>query len=546
MTSEKLDGISLSLDYAKGKLIKATTRGDGITGEDITVNVVRMQNVKKELTVSYTGSLRGEIIMKITDFNALNKICEQRGERPYTNVRNGASGIAKGFDGKYCEYLTVQYYYASGDFKTKKEVYDFIEQDCLLITCPHYFGNTNVAINIYNQYEDHFRADLDHAIDGLVIEPNDISVLNKLGMKSENYRGMIAWKFTSSKAKTKIISVEWQLGNSGRITPVIVMEPVDLVGVTIQRASVHNLAMFLDFDFHVGDTILIERANDVIPQICQNMSKGTKRTGVKLETPKGCPSCGHQLTNGGIFLLCENDECEGNLVGSITKWVKKLELKGIAKATIQSLFDAELIKTPADLYRLKWEMLLGIEGFGKNSAKKIVETLNSKKEVTLGEFIGGLNISNFSDKTAELLEKNGLDTIDKIMDASVENLSNIKGIGNLTAIAIQDGLVNKIGVINGLASVGITIKKKVVMMKSNKNNVFTGKKVVFTGAMNIKRADAQHMVKEVGGDCPDSLAKDTDYLVVADPRAISEKIKKAAKYGTNVISEEDFMKMVRE
>jgi len=546
ITSEKLDGISLEIEYENGKLTKAITRGDGTTGEVITPNVLRMQNVKEVLPIPYTGSLRSEIMLRTGDFVSINKLCEIRGEKPYQNVRNGASGIAKGFDGKYTEYLYTEYYFASGDFKTKKEMYDFIERKLKLKTCKHFVGNIETAKLVYNEYEMSARSALDHEIDGLVIEPNEIAKLNALGMKSENYRGMIAWKFTSMKKQTKVQSVEWQLGNSGRITPVIIMETVELAGVKVSRASVHNLGMFNEFNFHKGDIVLVERANDVIPQICENLSNhpGARR-GDKLDVPKTCPVCGDKVSVGGIFLECKNEGCSGGEIGNLVKWVKKLELKGIASATIEKLYEANLVKTPADFYKLKPNLICELEGFGSRSAEMIIDTLNAKKEVSFGEFIGGLNIPNFSDKTAELLEENGYDTIEKIINAQEYELTKIKGIGIETARAILKGLQNKVKIIIELKKVGINIMKK-EKKEVKSGSPFTGKKVVFTGALNIKRADAQRMVIEAGGDCPSSLAKDTDYLVMAELDSTSSKAQKAEKYGTKVLSEAQFMKMIKE
>jgi len=541
--SEKLDGISLSLDYQKGNLIRATTRGDGTIGEDITTNVLRMQNVKRKLPIPYTGSLRGEVMLKNNDFNSVNLVCESRGERTYQNVRNGASGIARNYDGKYCEYLYVEYYYASGDFTTKKNVYDFIEHDLGLKTCKHFVGNAETAKIVYNEYEEEIRAGLDHAIDGLVIEPNRIEILENLGLLHENWKGMIAWKFTSDKAKTPVKSSVWQLGNSGRITPVAIMNTVELMGVNVSRASVHNLEIFRSINLHEGDILLIERANDVIPKVVKNLSDhpGCER-GPKLEVPEFCPVCGEKAYEDGVFLVCKNDKCKGGQIGNLKKWVKKLDLKGIAEATLEKLYDADYVKTPADLYRLEPHLICEIDGFKTRSASRIIETLNSKKEVTLSEFIAGLNIPNFSGKTAELLEKNGFDSLKKMMNAQEYELTEIKGIGIETARAIIIGLQKKIKIIEDLLDVGINIKSR--EENSNTGNPFSGKKVVFTGALNIKRKDAQTLVKSVGGECPSSLSKDTDYLVMADVNSTSSKANKARSYGTKILSEDQFIKMI--
>lgn len=269
MTSEKLDGISLSIDYVDGKMVQAVTRGDDIIGENIMSNVIRIQNVKTKLPIPYTGSLRGEIMLRIQDFHSVNLVCESRGEKPFQNVRNGAAGIAKRYDGKYSEYLYVEYYFASGDFKTKKEIYDFIENELGLKTCKHFCGTLETAKLVYNEYEQSIRAGLDHEIDGIVVEENDTSKLNSLGLKGENLRGMIAWKFTAEKKQSRIVKIHWQMGSSGRLTPVAEVEPVHIGGVTITRASLHNYANFIKMKPYKGAVCIISRRGDVIPYVEQ-------------------------------------------------------------------------------------------------------------------------------------------------------------------------------------------------------------------------------------------------------------------------------------
>jgi DNA ligase (NAD+) len=256
--------------------------------------------------------------------------------------------------------------------------------------------------------------------------------------------------------------------------------------------------------------------------------------------PLNCPVCNCETKRDGVYLICPNPECSGGKIGDLIKWIKKLDLKGVAEATLEKLYNAELVATPADLYKLKPELIENLEGFGSSSANKIVETLNEKKDISFGEFIGGLNIPNVSQKTAELLERNGYDTINKLLESKSIDLSNIKGIGETTANDIINGISKKKDVILQLLNVGIKIKEKVKMTKSHP---LTGKKVVFTGALNIKRNEAQKMVMEVGGECPSSLSKDTDFLVMADPNSGSSKAVKAQSYGTKVLSEDQFMEL---
>lgn len=267
--AEKLDGCSVSIDYEDGKLIRATTRGDGEEGESITPNVLRMRNVKEILPVKFTGTLRGEIMMRHEDLKAINFICNKRDENEFQNVRNGASGIARRYDGKYVEYLYIEYYYVTGDFKTQKEYYEFIENILGLKACKHYFGNVETVKLVYNEYEENLRAGLDHDIDGLVISPNNLSILNNLGKKGGNLRGQIAWKFNTEKKQTRIVDIHWQMGATGKYTPVAEVEPMHIGGVNITRASLHNYGNFMKLNPYKGAVCVISRRNDVIPYVEQ-------------------------------------------------------------------------------------------------------------------------------------------------------------------------------------------------------------------------------------------------------------------------------------
>lgn len=548
VTSEKLDGMSLSMNYEKGKLISAVTRGDGLIGEDITRNVIKMQNVKQNLSFPYTGSLRGEVIFKAKDFETMNNLREKAGEKQLKNPRNGASGTAKEESGKYSKYLTVLYYNATGDFKTKQEIYDFLESTGLE-TCPHYFGNCVLTKELYKSYEESKRAKLEYDIDGLIVECDDIGTMKKLGILNENLRGQIAFKFTSMKAKTKILDISWHGGRSGKWTPVAILEAVHIGGVTVQKASLANIANFERLALCKDDNVLISRRNDVIPYVEEVIKRNGNK---KFEIPTNCPICNSILENDGTFLTCVNQDCDGNILGNIQKWVKNLDLKGIAKATLETIYDADLIEEPADLYKLTVKDVLGLEGFAQKSAEKVIEILNNKKEITLAEFVAGLNIANFSNSTVELLENNGYDTVEKIQNVKINELIGIHGIGEETAKAIVEGMTKKKTVIKNLLNVGITIKSK-ERKASMKNGKLAGKTFMFTGKINrinpetdknFTREDMERFVEENGGSNSPSLNKETNFLVQADPTSTSSKSVKAKKYGTEIISEESFFQMI--
>jgi len=575
--SEKLDGISIDLEYNDGNLIKAITRGDGYIGEDITKNVKRMQGVKGKLK-DFTGSIRGEIILKQSDFDSIVTIQKERGEEPLKNLRNGASGIAKRYDGKYSEYLSIVYYDITLPTFMKGEKFKYIEEVLDLPTAFVGLAYIDTVMEIYNKYEETKRAILDYEIDGLVIECNDLDDYYRLGEKDNCPKGTMAFKFTSIKKETTIKDVTWQLGKSGTITPVAELEPINIGGVTVKRASLSNLEIFKYMNLHHGDIVLVSRRGDVIPYVESVVSSvvGNK----VIERINTCPVCDTPVVENGKFLVCPNPDCDGSKIGDLKKWasVSEMQSLGIGGKTLEKLFDEGLVADVADLYTLKTNQLENLEGFGKRSAEKIIEIIDSKRELPLAEFIGGLNIRNFSTSMVKLLVENGYDTLEKIIalnfeevervkmvegiptshflvkddnkiiSITFEELVKIKGIEEKTATSFLNGLESKKEVIEKLLKNGVTIKEnKVMESKGNLNEM----SFCFTGAVQAtdengeryKRSMLESLVKENGGQVK-SVSSGLTYLVQADPESTSSKSEKAKKFGVKIISDIKFLEMI--
>jgi len=557
--SEKLDGISIDLEYENGVIVKAITRGDGEIGENITKNVIQMQNVK--LTIDdFTGSIRGEIVLKQADFDAITYIQNERLEIPITNMRNGASGLAKRQDGKYSEYLSIIYYDITGYYQFKSQKFIALENYGLptaIVTLHEDMANkyyvTMEDVNrIYQEYENSKRAGLDYEIDGLVIEINAQDEYDRLGINSDNRpNGAVAYKFPSIKRETKLLDITWQLGNTGTITPVAELEPVKMGGVTVKRASLHNLQIFKDLDVRVNDTVLVSRRGDVIPQIERVVERDSQD--VYFGMPVNCPECDNELKVDGKFLVCDNSKCSGVMIGTILKWLRTTGMasKGIGEKTIEKLFSLGLIQLPSDLYKIKESDISNLEGFGKRSAEKFVSIVQSHKEVPLAEFIGGLNMKNFSTSMAKLLVDSDFDTLDKMRNITVNELVKIKGIEIKTADGFLTGLYERKDVIDSLINVGVTIKENKVM-ETNLNGVLLGKSFCFTGKVEATDADGNRykrgmleaLVIENGGTTK-NVSNGLTYLVQADPSSQSSKTVKALKLGVEIISDVEFLEMLK-
>lgn len=555
--SEKLDGISLDIEYEDGKLVKAITRGDGTIGEDITKNVINMENVRLFLKVTllngkvypFEGSLRGEIILKQKDFESVVALQKLRNEEPLKNLRNGASGIAKRYDGKYSEYLSVIYYDITEDLPVKSSKFLFIENILHLPTSFVGHCSTDFVKEIYTNYEEIKRIKLDYEIDGLVVEIDDLEKYKELGEKDKRPKGAVAYKFTSMKKETKVLGVTWQLGKSGTLTPVAELEPVEMGGVEVKRASLHNFDNFRKLNLHENDVVLISRRGDVIPYV-ERVVKHTNY--VLYKSPEFCPVCKEVVIQNGKFLVCENEFCDGAIVGDLKKWVNITEMQslGIGEKTIEKLYGEYLISYPKDFYKLKSEDIENLDGFGKKSAEKIIEIIQSKKELPLNQFIGGLNIRNFSTSMTDLLIENGYNTLDKILSVSYDELVSIKGIEEKTALDLLGGLDNKLEIIEGLLQNGVKIKEKEVMKIDD--DKLDGMSFCFTGGVQATdengeryaRDKLHELVVKNGGIIKTSVQNGLNYLVQADPSSQSSKTRKALNLGVKIISDIEFLKMI--
>ena len=544
---EKLDGISIEIIYEQGKLVQAITRGDGYEGEDITTNVLKMQNVRPEID-NWTGSVRGEILLTQSDFNFLQMIGDVLNEDAVSNMRNGASGIAKREDGKYCEYLTVQFYDCTGDFKYENEKLAYLGDTLGLEVAEwKWFVNIKEINEWYVNYQK-IRPDLNHQIDGLVFRINKTELQEELGSKDLLPKWAIAWKFPSMKVKGIVEDVVWQLGRSGRITPVAVFEPINMGGVTIQRASLSNHELFLAWKLFPGCNVIVERCNDVIPGIVVNLDIDKK--GNYFKAPDFCPACGEKTIIIGKFLECSNDSCQGKAIGNLKKYADKIfeDEKGLGGKTIDLLYENNLIKTPADFYKLSTENLEKLEGFGKRKAEIVYKVINANKNISLSKFIGALNLSNFGERMGELLVNSGFNTLESIRNICKAELLAIKGIEETTAESFLKSIAGKKDIIEDLLyHISISTPKKEVIMSGK----FTGLSFCFTGAIQKTDAEGKRftrgmmevLVKENGGTV-NAVKSGLTYLVQADPSSQSSKSKKAKELGVEILAEDKFFEMI--
>jgi DNA ligase (NAD+) len=534
--TEKLDGISIELIYNQGKLIQAITRGDGFVGEDIVANVSKMGGVKKVLPIKFTGSLRGEIILKKSN---LKKYFEDA-----SNARNAAGGVAKRLDGEGCEYLNVLLYQVLGDVDFTSEHLQFkFLQDELGLEVPYYEGYAGkdvnslitFVVNKWSEYQKDIRDTLDYDIDGLVVRVNDLEAQIMLGDKDMRPKGAMAFKFDSEDTLTKILDILCQTGNSGRITPVGLVESVHIMGANVSRASLYNFAYIQALGVDVGAEVIICRANDVIPRI-KSVIKGTDTI---FQIPTKCPACDGSVKMDGENLMCINtDTCPAQKVGRIKNWIKTINILEWGNTLLGRLVETNKVITVADLYKLSVEDLSSIERMGEKSANKCHEILWSHNPIPLELFLGGLSIPMIGGSMINMVMNAGYTTLDKILAASKEEFAAIKGMGPAKSETLFNGLRRNKKLIEELLSAGFKTKGKAV-------GKFTNKSFCFTGTMRTNRKELQNMVVENGGDAKSSVGKGLTYLVIADVNSVSSKAIAAKKLGTKLISEDDFLSMVK-
>lgn len=532
--TEKLDGISIGLRYEEGELAQATTRGDGSIGEDITANVRRMQGVKIKLPIPFTGSLRGEIILTRSD--------QQKHFPDALNTRNVANGTSKRLDGKGCSHLTVLFYQAVGNQPLMSEFlqFKFIENE-LGLKAPPFDACSDRSIEakckfVVDKWESYhkLRNTLDRDLDGLVVRVNDLNRQKELGEKHSRPLGAIAFKFRPETAMTKTLGLHPQVGGMGRITPVVEVEEVFLSGAKISRASIYNFDYIKDYGLDVGATVEICRSNEIIPVVLRVVN-GTKSI---YQTPIECPSCHGPVEFQGKHLIClSTDACPAQIEGRLLNWIKGLGILEWGDKLINRLVSTYNVATIADLYALSVEDLEKIDRMGSKSATRCYTALRERNPVPLKDFLGSLSIPLVGSKTIHQLENSGLNTIDRILSTSEEEFSQIKGIGEVKAKSLYQGLNRNRDIIYALFKAGLAIsEKKVVMSKK-----FEGMSIAITGTTNIKRADLQSMITDGGGEYKSSVNKNCTHLIIADPNSTSAKAEGARKLGIRLISEEEFL-----
>ncbi len=525
--AEKLDGISIELIYRDGRFVDGITRGDGEIGERITANVERMRGVPLRIAHSGRLSVRGEIILRLTDM--------KEHFADYTSPRNAAAGTARRLDGVGNEHLTVLCYDLAEELDLATEVEKFELLRGLGFATPNtYRGSFDQVVVIYEEYSSAKRVSLDYEIDGLVVRANDLAKQGALGELNRRPRGAVAFKFASPMKVSRVREILWDTGPSGRVTPVAIVEPVVLAGAKVQRASLHNVANVARLGIGVGDEVVVSRRNDVIPYI----EEVTEHVSEAAAPPERCPICDAPLTLEGEYLMCRNAVCPALVEGRIHNWIDAIGALEWGDKLVATVVEKGLVKEPLDLYRLSVDDIANLERHGQKSAENALGQLTSRLPLKLETFLAALGIEGFSTQTARLVVMAGLDHIDDLLAASEEELAAIKGLGELKAKAIVAGLEARRDEIARLRAFGI---EPVSVADAGP---LGGKSFCITGTHSRPRKELVQLIEDAGGRVVSSVTKELHYLIIADPSSTSSKATKARRYGTELIDEATLLSMI--
>ena len=549
LLSWKLDGLTIVLTYKDGKLSSGVTRGNGIIGEVITENVKKFKNIP--LTIPYKGTLvvRGEAVIKYSDFNKMNEELDDDSSQ-YKNPRNLCSGSVRQLDSKVTAKRNVNCIIfalieSEKKFKLKSEEFEWLKSLGFDVVEYHKVTSNNLEEQVL--YFKNKINEYDIPSDGLVLLYNDIEYGKQLGTTAKYPKNAIAFKWQDETAETKLIDVDWLVSRTGLINPVAVFEPVELEGTIVSRASLHNVSILQGLSLGIGDTILVYKANMIIPQIADNLTQSNSLT-----IPNKCPVCNHEAriisSNDVKYLYCMNDFCPAKLVKRLSQFTSRnaMNIEGLSDAIINKLADEGLIKTYADIYNLKRYKndIISFEGFGKKSYDNLINSIEKSRNVKLANFIFALGIPDIGLSRAKLICKNYSNDINKIRNLTFEELSKIDGIGEIIAKEWIDTFNNE----DFLKEFELLLKEVNFTDTSIDNNQPLKDLIfVITGSVNnfTNRDELVEYIESYGGKVVKAISNNVNYLINNDITSTSTKNTKAKELGIKIISENDLMSMIQ-
>ncbi len=540
----KFDGLTINLTYDGGRLVQAATRGNGVTGEAILPQVKTIRTIPLEIDFDGLMEVQGEGIIRLSVLKKYNETADE----PLKNARNGAAGALRNLDSKITAQRKLDaFFYQISTLEGKEisnhtQMMDFIHK-MKLPTSDYYkvFDNIEELSEEIINTQDKLQK-LDFLADGMVVKVTDYRLREILGYTNRFPRWAMAYKFKAQEVSTKLLDITWQVGRTGRITPVAELEPCDIGGVTVSRATLNNYGDILKKKVRIGAQVIVRRSNDVIPEIMGILNEDDIQ-GEEISPPSACPECGHKTEEVGAHLFCPNSlACPAQVVNKIAHYVSRnaMDIETLSGKTAQTLYENLGLKSLSDLYHLKKEDLLTLEGFKEKKAQNILDAIEEKKKISLNRFIFALGIPNVGQKTAEDLAKN-FKTLDAVMEAEEETLIGIRDIGGVVACSIVEffGDETTRKTIAELLEAGVTPIGPV----ENDSSIFEGKTFVLTGTLDgMSREETSEIIKRNGGKVSSSVSKNTNFVLAGENAG--SKLEKAQSLGVKVINLDEFKEML--
>lgn len=540
----KFDGLTICCEYNEGKFVRASTRGNGFVGEDVTNQVLTIKSLP--LKIDYKGHLyvRGEGMMRLSDLKKYN----EKYEDELKNARNAVSGAIRNLDPKETARRNLHIYFydivsiEDNIISSQSEAMDFLKKNGFLIFGNSYSSDVSGVVSIVKEYGEN-RNKLDILTDGAVIKVNEFSLHDELGMTSKFPKWAIAYKFPPEEVSSLLKDVVWQVGRTGKITPIAIVDKVDLAGATIERATLNNYGDILRKKVKIGARVFIRRSNEVIPEILSIAEdlEGSK----EIEKPKLCPCCGSELVEDGANLFCRNNDCAAQVKGKLIHFASKdgVDIVGLSDKIINAFYENLGVRSYADLYTITKEQLLTLDSFKDKKSDAILKAIGNSKKVKLNSLISALNILNIGKVTAKVLAKE-FGSLENLMNATLEKLSSMYDIGSIMANNIYDYFKDEENKneISRLLNF-LTIEEE--NFKTISGSFFENKKCVLTGGLeSMTRAAATEEIEKRKGKCLSAISASCDVVIAGS--GAGSKLTKAQQLGIKIINEEEFIKLLNE
>lgn len=550
----KIDGLSVGLTYNNGKFEKGATRGDGVVGEDISKNLMTVKTIPLKIEDDSELVVRGEVYISKDNFKKINNQQEEQGLQLYANPRNLAAGSLRQLDPKLTAKRPLDIfvfnleYGENLEFKTHSESLEILSNQGFSVS-PNYKVCKSIQDVIEHiEYWTENRDKLDFEIDGMVIKVNNIKQRESMGYTAKSPRWAIAYKFPAEKKKTKILDIIVEVGRTGTITPTAVLEPVRLAGTSVSRATLHNEDYIKEKDIRINDTVLVQKAGDIIPQVIEVIKDERDGSEKEFNMPDKCPVCSEPTIRieGEAAVKCINMSCPAQIRRGIIHFVSRdaMNIDGLGESIITLLLNEKIIEDVADLYTIKKEDIINLERMGEKSATNLINSIQSSKENDLWRLINGLGIKFIGVKGAKILA-NSFKDLDKIMEANVNELINLEEFGETMANSVIEFFKEEknINVINKLKESGVNTKT-IENENSSIEKIFEGMKIVLTGTLpTLKRNDAKEMIESRGGKATSSVSKSTTFVLAGEEAG--SKLTKANELGVKVIDEDQFIEICK-